>query len=274
MIPKKLETQLSIEEIKYKKIKSYNKDFKPILNVFTGAGISQESGIKTFRDSDGLWNNNNIEDIASEEGFNNNPELVLEFYRQRREQIRNSFPNEAHNILFELEKYYEVNIITQNVDDLHERAGSTNVTHLHGEIMKSQSVKNKNYIYDLKGSDLKFDDKCPKTNSVLRPYIVWFGEKVLNFNKAKIKMHSSDVFLVIGTSLNVYPAANLLFETCEKTPTYIINPEKNIEISLKSCNFIETNAILGLQKIKKELIEKSKYIKRDYCIRHVCDKNK
>jgi NAD-dependent deacetylase len=272
MICQKLKTQLSIEEIKYKKTKSYDKKFKPILNVFTGAGISQESGISTFRDTNGLWNNNAIEDVASEEGFNKNPELVLEFYRQRRIQIRNSFPNEAHEILCELEEYYEVNIITQNVDDLHERAGSKNIIHLHGEIMKSQSVDNKKYIYNLNGKDLKIEDRCPKTNSKLRPYIVWFGEKVLNFYEAKRKMHSADIFLVIGTSLDVYPAANLLFETCENIPKYIINPEKNNEVTLKNCNFIEKNAIVGMQNIKSELIEKSKYIKRAYCIKHICEK--
>lgn len=194
------------------------------LTILTGAGISAESGIKTFRDGDGLWENHNITDVASPEGWRKDPALVLEFYNQRRRQLHEVEPNDAHRLLAELEQYFDVQIITQNIDDLHERAGSTNILHLHGELFKSCSSNNKNLIYDHK-NDINIGDKA-EDGSQLRPFIVWFGEAVPLMEKATQMAKEADIFLVIGTSLQVYPAAGLLHDIKDDCLLIVINPNE------------------------------------------------
>lgn len=191
------------------------------LTILSGAGISAESGIKTFRDSNGLWENHRVEDVASPEGWQKNKELVLEFYNQRRKQLLEVQPNEAHFLLAELEKHFDVQIITQNFDDLHERAGSTNVLHLHGELLKSCSSINKNLVCDQK-VDIKIGDKSDD-GAQLRPFIVWFGEDVPLMSKATQLVQEADLFLVIGTSLQVYPAAGLLHDIKNDCQLIVIN---------------------------------------------------
>ena len=189
----------------------------------TGAGISAESGIKTFRDSDGLWEGHNVLDVATPEGWYKNPALVLDFYNQRRKQLKEVQPNLGHQILAELETDFEVYIITQNVDDLHERAGSSRVLHLHGELLKVRSTKNPNYILDWQ-DDLNFGDFDDNKNQ-LRPHIVWFGEEVPALEEAITLTESADYFAVIGTSLQVYPAAGLIDFTPRETPIFYIDPK-------------------------------------------------
>ena len=196
---------------------------KKKLVVLTGAGISAESGIKTFRDSDGLWEGHNVMDVATPEGWHKNPALVLDFYNQRRRQLKEVKPNLGHEILAELEKDFEVHIITQNVDDLHERAGSTNVLHLHGELLKVRSVRNLNHILDWQ-EDLNFGDLDDENNQ-LRPHIVWFGEEVPALDQAIQITETADYFAVIGTSLQVYPAAGLIDFTSRETPLFYIDPK-------------------------------------------------
>ena len=196
---------------------------KKSLVVLTGAGISAESGIKTFRDSDGLWEGHNVQDVATPEGWNKNPALVLDFYNQRRKQLKDVEPNLGHLILAELETDFEVYIITQNVDDLHERAGSSNVLHLHGELLKVRSTKNPNYILDWQ-DDLNFGD-FDENKTQLRPHIVWFGEEVPALEEALTLTQSADYFAVIGTSLQVYPAAGLIDFTLRETPIFYIDPK-------------------------------------------------
>lgn len=196
---------------------------KKKLVVLTGAGISAESGIKTFRDSDGLWEGHNVMDVATPEGWHKNPALVLDFYNQRRQQLKEVQPNLGHLILAELENDFDIYIITQNVDDLHERAGSTNITHLHGELLKVRSSKNENYILDWQ-DDLNFGDFDQQGNQ-LRPHIVWFGEQVPALEDAIRITEQADYFAVIGTSLQVYPAASLINFTSKNTPIYYIDPK-------------------------------------------------
>jgi NAD-dependent deacetylase len=192
------------------------------LVVLTGAGISAESGIKTFRDSDGLWEGHDIMEVASPEGWNKNKEIVLEFYNQRRLQCANVLPNEAHQILASLEKDFEVIIITQNVDDLHERAGSSRVIHLHGELNKAQSTTDPSLIYDWTNREIKVGDFCEK-GSQLRPFIVWFGEMVPLISKSQELVAEADILVIIGTSLVVYPAAGLLDYAKPEIDKYIID---------------------------------------------------
>ncbi|MFV0304009.1 MAG: SIR2 family NAD-dependent protein deacylase [Moheibacter sp.] len=190
--------------------------------VLTGAGISAESGISTFRDSDGLWENHDIMDVASPEGWQKNPELVLDFYNQRRKQLKEVHPNLAHLYLKDLEEKYEVTIITQNVDDLHERAGSSKIIHLHGELLKVRSEKNENLMYDWV-EDVNLGDKA-EDGEQLRPHIVWFGEMVSMMEKAVDEVLSANILLVIGTSLQVYPAASLVDYIAYGNPVYVIDP--------------------------------------------------
>ena len=201
---------------------------KKKLVVLTGAGISAESGVKTFRDSGGLWEGHNVMDVATPEGWHKNPALVLDFYNQRRKQLKEVQPNLGHQILADLEKHFEVHIITQNVDDLHERAGSTNVLHLHGELLKVRSISDPNYILDWQ-EDLNFGD-YDENNNQLRPHIVWFGEEVPALEEAIKITETADFFAVIGTSLQVYPAAGLIDYTSRKTTLFYIDP-KPIKIS-------------------------------------------
>jgi len=191
--------------------------------VLTGAGISAESGIKTFRDADGLWEGHDIMEVASPEGFQENPQLVLDFYNQRRKQLHQVKPNEAHINLAKLQDQHKVSIITQNVDDLHERAGSKQVLHLHGELLKARSTKNETDIIpcDL---DINWGDTC-KNGHQLRPHIVWFGEAVPMIDKAISICETADILCVIGTSLQVYPAASLLEYAPKNTPIVYIDPQ-------------------------------------------------
>ena len=196
------------------------------LVVLTGAGISAESGINTFRDADGLWEGHDIMEVASPEGFVNNPELVLDFYNQRRRQLLQVKPNNAHLNLNKLEEYFEVDIITQNVDDLHERAGSKNIIHLHGELLKSRSTKNEALIYNCK-KDIILGDLAEDA-SQLRPHIVWFGEQVPMLDKAIEITQKSDILVIIGTSMQVYPAASLVNYISENVPIYFIDPKPSV----------------------------------------------
>jgi NAD-dependent deacetylase len=225
---------------------------KKKLVVLTGAGISAESGIKTFRDSDGLWEGHNVMDVATPEGWHKNPALVLDFYNQRRQQLKTVQPNLGHQILAELESIFDVYIITQNVDDLHERAGSTNITHLHGELLKVRSSNDENYILDWP-DDLNFGDLDNKGNQ-LRPHIVWFGEQVPALEKAITITEQADYFAVIGTSLQVYPAAGLIDFTKKETPIYYIDP-KPIKIpNLRNpLEVIPNIASEGVQILKEKL---------------------
>ena len=194
------------------------------LTILSGAGISAESGIKTFRDGDGLWENHNVTDVASPEGWEKDRALVLEFYNQRRRQLHDVEPNDAHRLIADLEKQFDVQIITQNIDDLHERAGSANILHIHGELFKSCSCNNKDLIYEQK-DDINIGDKA-EDGAQLRPFIVWFGEDVPLYKTAREKVKEADILIVIGTSLQVYPAAGLINEIKDDCLLIVINPNE------------------------------------------------
>jgi len=213
------------------------------LVVLTGAGISAESGIKTFKGADGLWEGHDVMQVASPDGFEANPELVLEFYNQRRRQLLQVKPNKAHLELANLEKHFKITIITQNIDDLHERAGSTNVIHLHGELLKARSTKTENYVIDWK-KDLVLGD-LDNNGHQLRPHIVWFGEAVPLIEKAVEVCATADKLLIIGTSLQVYPAASLMHYVPENTPTFFIDPNPSIS-STKNLTVIPETATKGI----------------------------
>ena len=212
--------------------------------VLTGAGMSAESGVKTFRDHDGLWEGHDVMQVASPEGFHQNPELVLEFYNQRRRQLKEVEPNQAHKDLATLEKNYKVTIVTQNVDDLHERAGSTNVIHLHGELKKVRSTGNPNDI-KVWTEDIKLGDTC-KSGYQLRPHIVWFGEDVPMIEKAIEICTTADVLLIIGTSMQVYPAAGLMHYVNPDTTIYYIDP-KPAMMNHTPVNIIAKTATAGMK---------------------------
>lgn len=197
--------------------------------VLTGAGISAESGLKTFRDSDGLWEGHDVMDVASPQGFRNNPELVLDFYNQRRRQLLQVQPNEAHRSIALLESDHEVVVITQNVDDLHERAGSSRVVHLHGELLKVRSTFDERLVMDWQ-DDLNLGDFC-EYNHQLRPHIVWFGEEVPMIGIAAELVHASDLLLIVGTSMQVYPAAGLIQYAKVRTPVYFVDPNPSVSNS-------------------------------------------
>jgi NAD-dependent deacetylase len=216
--------------------------------VLTGAGMSAESGIKTFRDANGLWEGHNIEEVATPQGWYNNPELVLDFYNQRREQLLRVQPNKAHCLLKTLEEKYDVHIITQNVDDLHERAGSSQVLHLHGELRKVRSSVNENLIYKW-DNDLKLGNVCSQ-NSQLRPHIVWFGEAVPNLSIAEQITKTADILIIIGTSMQVYPAANLIYDIRKGIPIYFIDPKPNIsESQFENLTVITASATVGMKNL-------------------------
>lgn len=227
---------------------------KQKLIVLTGAGVSAESGISTFRDSNGLWENHDIRDVASPEGWRKNRALVLDFYNQRRKQARECVPNEAHLTLARLEKHFDVQIITQNVDDLHERAGSTHVLHLHGELTKAQSTLDPKLIYTLDHWEIKEGDKCEK-GSQLRPFIVWFGEAVPMMVPAIKLARTADIFLVLGTSLQVYPAAGLIDYAPRQAKKYLIDPKIPDSSLPKDVNLIQEKATMGM-KILEEILLK------------------
>lgn len=229
---------------------------KPILVVSTGAGISAESGIKTFRDADGLWENYPVMQVASADGFRRDPELVHQFYNQRRHDLLKAKPNAAHLALVELEKDYDVYVITQNVDDLHERAGSEHVLHLHGELMKIRSVTNPDYIESL---DIDHLDTTPatrgKNGDPMRPHIVFFQEPVPMIEKAIEIVNKADIFVVIGTSLVVYPAAGLIQCVRPGTPIYYIDPNPADTSGIPGVHVIKAPATEGMRILAKELTE-------------------
>ncbi len=218
--------------------------------VFTGAGISAESGLGTFRDSGGLWEQFKIEDVATPEAFEKNPELVLNFYNLRRKQLLESEPNEAHISLNKLSEKYNLHIITQNIDDLHERSGSENVLHLHGKLMESTSSVDDSLIYSIEGTNLKIGDLCKK-GSQLRPNVVWFGEAVPKMIDAISITKKADVFIVIGTSLNVYPAASLLNYTNNAKRIILIDPKAEKESGIE---VVKEKATIAVPKLVKELL--------------------
>lgn len=226
--------------------------------VLSGAGISAESGISTFRDSNGLWENHRIEDVATPEGWNANPKLVLEFYNQRRKQLFEVEPNEGHKSLVKLEDFYDVQIVTQNVDDLHERAGSSNVLHLHGELKKVRSTIDHNLVYDLDHWELKSGDKC-ENGSQLRPHIVWFGEAVPNIMLAEENIRKADVLIIVGTSLNIYPAAGLVDLIKEGTKVYIVDPADVTVNGVENITVIKAGAVEGLAELVNELSSSEQY---------------
>jgi NAD-dependent deacetylase len=220
--------------------------------VFTGAGMSAESGIRTFRDSGGLWEEYKLEDVATPEAWQRNPKLVLEFYNQRRQQVMEAKPNRGHIVLAELEKYFDVQIITQNIDDLHERAGSKKILHLHGQIMKSQSSLDPNLVYNMKNSHINFGEKCEK-GSQLRPHIVWFGEMVPEMENAISMMAEADIFITVGTSLVVYPAAGLIHYAPVHSVKYLVDPGEFDSSVLKNLKHIKQGASAGLEVLMQEL---------------------
>ena len=221
--------------------------------VLTGAGMSAESGISTFRDSDGLWAKHRVEDVATPEGFAKNPQLVLDFYNSRRRESIFSKPNKGHLGLAEMEDKYKVYIVTQNVDHLHEKAGSSSVLHLHGELMKSRSSINPNKIFDIdpQNPDIFVGDKSPD-GSQLRPHIVWFGEAVPMLNHAEDIVRKADVLVVIGTSLNVYPAAGLVYQVSPDTPIYLIDPN-DVAIPNRQIKHIKKSASEGVAELRNIL---------------------
>ena len=223
------------------------------LVILSGAGMSAESGISTFRDSDGLWNNYSVEDVATPQGFAANPQLVLDFYNHRRRELLKTEPNDGHKGLAVLEKYFEVHIITQNVDNLHERAGSTHVLHLHGELMKSCSEKNINnpFHISLESLDINIGD-IASDGGQLRPFIVWFGEAVPKIEEAIKYVENSDIFVVIGTSLNVYPAAGLLNYVRNGQPIFLIDP-KEVNTYRTDIEFIKKGASEGVKILSERL---------------------
>ena len=222
--------------------------------VFSGSGISAESGIKTFRASDGLWENFKIEEVATPQAWKANPNKVLDFYRMRYEQILKAKPNPAHYALAALEDKYEVQIITQNIDDLHERSGSSKVLHLHGEILKVRSCIDPGYIKKLQGEYINIGDLCPKGGQ-LRPHIVWFGEMVPAMDEAMTLTSEADIFMVIGTSLLVYPAASLVNYAPTGIPKYLIDPEIPSSSSMSGFHFIKENAARGVEELVAQLMK-------------------
>jgi NAD-dependent deacetylase len=226
---------------------------KKKLVVLTGAGISAESGLKTFRDSDGLWEGYDVYEVATPRGFKANPELVLRFYNDRRRDVAKAQPNEAHKVLAALEEHFDIHIITQNIDDLHERGGSTKVTHLHGEIFKMRSVKDTTKTYSIIG-DINVGDVADDGGQ-LRPFIVWFEEDVPMIEVAARIVRQADVFVVIGTSLQVYPAAGLVNYAPYQIPKFIIDKKIPYTASLYNLTVIEKSAVEGMKELKEKLRE-------------------
>ena len=223
--------------------------------VMTGAGISAESGIRTFRETGGLWEEYDVMEVASPEGWRRDPELVLNFYNQRRRQLLEVEPNAAHRALVDLEKKYDVHIVTQNIDDLHERAGSANVVHLHGELRKMRSVKNPRLIYDCDG-DIKWGDHCEEGGQ-LRPLIVWFGEMVPMLEVAAGITVDADICIIVGTSMQVYPAAGLIGYAPPHAQVYYVDPNPAINYELarnQNLTVLAENATTGVRKVVDQLL--------------------
>ena len=222
--------------------------------ILTGSGISAESGLKTFRDSGGLWEEYDVSVVASIDGWRKDPEFVLKFYNERRKQLENAKPNQAHIALAKLEERYDVTIITQNIDNLHERAGSKNVLHLHGLMTQARSSVDVNLVYDIGYKEIHIGDLCEK-GSQLRPNVVWFGEAVPLISDASEICSTADIFIVIGTSLVVYPAAGLIDEVPKDAIVYIIDPIKPpVYRSFREIHFIEEVATVGTEKLVNQLL--------------------
>lgn len=228
--------------------------------ILTGAGISAESGLGTFRDKGGLWDEYDINDVATPEAWHKNPELVLEFYNRRRELAVNARPNAAHTALVKLENYFDVEIITQNIDDLHERAGSSKVLHLHGEILKARSVEDDETTFHIGHKKIKLGDKAPDGHQ-MRPHVVWFGEPVPRMYDAEDIARLADVFIVIGTSLNVYPAANLVYVCPTAASKYIIDLNDLTNIKYKNLKHLKGKASEQVPLLVEKLIQDSKSTK-------------
>ncbi|MBL7872398.1 MAG: NAD-dependent deacylase [Cyclobacteriaceae bacterium] len=224
------------------------------LVVLTGAGMSAESGLATFRDAGGLWEGHRVEDVATPEAWRRNPELVLEFYNQRRKQALAVKPNRGHEILAELEQKFDVTIITQNVDNLHERAGSTDVLHLHGSLFESRSTLNPKLIYPIADWQLNLGEMCER-GSQLRPNIVWFGEQVPMMEVAANIANEAELFFVVGTSLVVYPAASLIDYVRNSVKKYVIDPKRPPVLHVPNLEFIELGASAGIEKVRTILLE-------------------
>lgn len=227
---------------------------KKKLVVLTGAGISAESGLATFRDSGGLWEGHRVEDVATPEAWHRDPAQVLEFYNQRRKKARDVSVNRGHEILKELEDDFDVTVITQNVDDLHERAGSSNVIHLHGSLFESRSTLHENLVYKIEGWELKLGDRC-EHGSQLRPNIVWFGEMVPMIEVAARIAADADIFLVVGTSLVVYPAAGLIHYVRPEVPKFVVDPNLPDVGSIPYTTMIAEKASVGMEIVKQKLAE-------------------
>ena len=226
---------------------------KKRLVVFSGSGISAESGLKTFRDSGGLWEKYDITEVATPEAFERNPELVLDFYNQRRKQAAEAQPNAGHLAIAELEEHFNTWVVTQNVDDLHERAGSSQVVHLHGEIRKVRSCDHPELIYDYGGKAIKLGDLCERGGQ-LRPHIVWFGEMVPEMERGWQIAAQADILLVVGTSLQVYPAAGLVQACRHDIPKYLVDPGEFEAYHTSNLKHIQEKASSGLPKLAKKLI--------------------
>ncbi len=232
---------------------------KKRITILTGAGVSAESGITTFRDSDGLWENHNVEDVASIEGWYRNPALVLDFYNARRAQLATVSPNEAHRAIASLEEEYDVTVVTQNVDNLHERAGSTRIIHLHGELTKVRPENcccdrdgySEETVFDIGNDEIHIGDMAPN-GAQLRPHIVWFGEAVPKIESAIDAVEGADILLIVGTSLQVYPAAGLYRYAKMTTPIYIIDP-KDVPVRDGRITHIKDVATKGMETFKKLL---------------------
>lgn len=224
---------------------------KKKLVILSGAGMSQESGLRTFRDMGGLWEEYDITEVATPEAWHRNPSLVMQFYNERRKQLYEAEPNAGHIGLVDLEKDFDVSIITQNVDDLHERAGSSKIVHLHGELKKARSSVDESLVYDIDGWELKFGQKCAK-GSQLRPHIVWFGEAVPAMDDAIPLVEAADILVIIGTSLNVYPAAGLVNYAKRETPIFVIDPERP-QVYIRNVNYIQEKAGKGVEILKEKL---------------------
>lgn len=222
------------------------------LIVLTGAGISAESGLQTFRDSGGLWEGYNVYDVATPEAWRRDPELVQSFYNERRKAVLGAKPNAAHSALVKLEEKFEVTVITQNIDDLHERAGSSNIIHLHGLITKSQSDKKPELTYDISGWELKIGELC-ELGSQLRPHVVWFGEPVPMIEKAAELCSDADIFIVTGTSLQVYPAAGLIDLVPAKAQKFLVDPNA-VKISAKNIEIIPESSVKAVPELVERLL--------------------
>ncbi|WP_417601200.1 SIR2 family NAD-dependent protein deacylase [Owenweeksia hongkongensis] len=225
--------------------------------VLSGAGVSQESGLATFRENNGLWEEHDVYEVATPEAWSRNPELVQRFYNARRKQLLEVFPNDAHKYLAKLEEVFEVVVVTQNVDDLHERGGSSNVVHLHGELRKSRSTLDESLVYDVDGWEITMEERCEK-GSVLRPHVVWFGEMVPMIEEAASIVQSADFLLVVGTSLSVYPAAGLLHEASSDVPVILIDPGELNTSGLRNVHHIREKATVGVKNLVLKMLEYQK----------------